>query len=192
MNATLLLCKQGVVAKWRRAFSTQQRMQLVVMAAVLAMAGTGQGCSLGCKLANITLRVESCGVTEVIETTECSGLCHNQDPNYIGNGDMDEQKICNGDWSYEAKHINGCPVAASGSLEARARSCPNDRSSRYSDGRFIKFIDRLSNIITVVPFCSCKAGRDVATPVCDNQENSPNENDLKRTGHWLLGLMRRL
>ncbi|AWP01221.1 Follicle-stimulating hormone beta subunit isoform 2 [Scophthalmus maximus] len=106
-------------------------MQLVVMAAVLAMAGTGQGCSLGCKLANITLRVESCGVTEVIETTECSGLCHNQDPNYIGNGDMDEQKICNGDWSYEAKHINGCPVAARYPVASNCRCTTCDEDSTY-------------------------------------------------------------
>ncbi|AWP01222.1 Follicle-stimulating hormone beta subunit isoform 3 [Scophthalmus maximus] len=116
-EGTRLRFKAATELSRRRAFSTQQRMQLVVMAAVLAMAGTGQGCSLGCKLANITLRVESCGVTE--------------DPNYIGNGDMDEQKICNGDWSYEAKHINGCPVAARYPVASNCRCTTCDEDSTY-------------------------------------------------------------
>ncbi|XP_042274126.1 gonadotropin subunit beta-1 isoform X1 [Thunnus maccoyii] len=96
---------------------TQQRMQLVVMAAVLALAGAGQGCSYGCHPKNISISVESCGITEFILTTICEGQCYLEDPVYISH---DEQKICNGDWSYEVKHIEGCPVGVTYPV---ARNC---------------------------------------------------------------------
>nr|AET99103.1 follicle stimulating hormone beta subunit precursor [Monopterus albus] len=85
-------------------------MQLVVMAVVLALVGAGQGCSFSCHPTNISIPVESCGSTEYVSTTICEGKCYNEDPIFIFHDDWAEQKICNGDWSYEVKHINGCPV----------------------------------------------------------------------------------
>ncbi|XP_034437100.1 follitropin subunit beta [Hippoglossus hippoglossus] len=87
-------------------------MQLVVMATVLAaVAGAGQGCSFDCRPTNVRIPVESCGSTEYIDTTVCAGQCYNKDPVYISKEGPDKQNSCNGDWSYEVKHINGCPVA---------------------------------------------------------------------------------
>nr|Q9PW99.1 RecName: Full=Gonadotropin subunit beta-1; AltName: Full=GTH-I-beta; AltName: Full=Gonadotropin beta-I chain; Flags: Precursor [Trichopodus trichopterus]AAD51934.1 gonadotropin I hormone beta subunit [Trichopodus trichopterus] len=95
-------------------------MQLVVMAAVLAVAGVGQGCRFGCHLTNISFPVDSCGITEFIYTTICAGHCYHEDPVYIGHDDWAEQKICNGDWTYEVKHLQGCPVAVTYPV---ARNC---------------------------------------------------------------------
>lgn len=50
-------------------------MQLVVMAAVLALAGAEQDCSSGCRPKNISLPVDTCGTTEFIDTTICEGQC---------------------------------------------------------------------------------------------------------------------
>nr|XP_043886704.1 gonadotropin subunit beta-1-like isoform X2 [Solea senegalensis]ABU95601.1 FSH-beta subunit precursor [Solea senegalensis]ABW81403.1 follicle stimulating hormone beta subunit [Solea senegalensis] len=86
-------------------------MQLVVMAAVLAIAGAGQSCSSRCRPANVSIPVQSCGNTEYIYTTMCAGQCYHEDPNYIHELGMDRQVICNGDWTYEVKRINGCPQA---------------------------------------------------------------------------------
>ncbi|XP_069021734.1 gonadotropin subunit beta-1-like [Embiotoca jacksoni] len=85
-------------------------MQLVVMAAVLALAGAGQDC-LDCHLTSYTIEVESCGTTEYVNTTVCVGHCYNEDPVYISHHEWPEQKICNGDWSEEVKFIEGCPEA---------------------------------------------------------------------------------
>ncbi|XP_059210377.1 gonadotropin subunit beta-1-like [Centropristis striata] len=95
-------------------------MQLVVMAAMLALAGAGRSCSFGCHLTNARIPVESCGRTEFIHTTICVGQCYNEDPVYIGNDDWPEQRTCNGDWTYEVKHIKGCPVGVTYPV---ARSC---------------------------------------------------------------------
>lgn len=43
-----------------------------------------------------------------------------QDPSYMGYDVWAEQKICNGDWSYEIKHFQGCPVAVTYPV---ARNC---------------------------------------------------------------------
>lgn len=51
-------------------------MQLVVMAAVLAMMRVGHGCSFDCRLTNISILVESCGLTERVSTTICEGQCY--------------------------------------------------------------------------------------------------------------------
>ncbi|CAK6974923.1 gonadotropin subunit beta-1-like [Scomber scombrus] len=81
-------------------------MQLVVMVAVLAMAGVGQGCSFECHPKNVSIPVESCGSTEFIITTICEGQCYHRDPVY----GQEEQQICSGDWFYDVKHFDGCPV----------------------------------------------------------------------------------
>lgn len=60
----------------RRLHCTRRRMQLVVMAAVLALAGAGQGCSFGCHPTNISILVESCGRSELVSTTICEGQCY--------------------------------------------------------------------------------------------------------------------
>lgn len=57
---------------------TRQRMQLVVMAAVLALAGAGQGCSFGCQPTSISIPVESCGRTEFVNTSVCAGQCYHE------------------------------------------------------------------------------------------------------------------
>lgn len=51
-------------------------MQLVVIAAVLALARVGHGCSFECRPKNISIPVESCGLTELIDTTICAGQCY--------------------------------------------------------------------------------------------------------------------
>ncbi|XP_075934816.1 gonadotropin subunit beta-1-like [Anarhichas minor] len=86
-------------------------MQLVFMAAVLALAraGVGQSCSSSCHLTNRRISVESCGRTESILTTMCEGQCFRKDPVYISLARPTDQETCNGDWSYEVVHIDGCP-----------------------------------------------------------------------------------
>ncbi|KAM4602531.1 gonadotropin subunit beta-1-like [Polymixia lowei] len=85
-------------------------MQLVVMAALLALAEAGQVCSFGCRPTNVSITVESCGRKESVDTTICAGQCYQQDPVYLGQDDWPKQETCNGEWSYEVKHIEGCPV----------------------------------------------------------------------------------
>ncbi|XP_030580287.1 gonadotropin subunit beta-1-like [Archocentrus centrarchus] len=84
-------------------------MQLVVMAAALALAGAGQGCSSGCHPKNISLPVDICGTTELVDTTICEGQCYQEDPNYVLADNWPEQKICSGEWSYEVKYTERCP-----------------------------------------------------------------------------------
>uniref|UniRef100_A0A4W6ETB8 Glycoprotein hormone subunit beta domain-containing protein n=2 Tax=Lates calcarifer TaxID=8187 RepID=A0A4W6ETB8_LATCA len=119
----------------RRLCCTQQRMQLVVMAAVLAVAGAGQGCSFGCHLTNISIPVESCGGTEFVYTTICAGQCYHEDPVYIGHDDWAEQRVCNGDWSYEVTHIKGCPVGVTYPV-ARNCECTVCNAGNTYCGRF--------------------------------------------------------
>ncbi|XP_069383195.1 follitropin subunit beta isoform X2 [Paralichthys olivaceus] len=110
-------------------------MKLVVMAAVLAVAGAGQGCSFDCRPTNISIPVESCGSTEYISTTVCAGQCYYEDPVYISETGPAKQRICNGDWSYEAKHINGCPVAVTYPV-ARHCHCTVCNPGNTDCGRF--------------------------------------------------------
>nr|AGS55583.1 follicle-stimulating hormone beta subunit [Anoplopoma fimbria] len=84
-------------------------MQLVVMAAVLGMVAAGQDCCFSCRLTNCRIPVESCGRTVFIDTTICEGQCFNRDPVYTSPQHRHEYDTCNGDWSYEVKHIDGCP-----------------------------------------------------------------------------------
>ncbi|XP_061830831.1 gonadotropin subunit beta-1 [Nerophis lumbriciformis] len=86
-------------------------MQLVVMATVLALAGAMQTCSLDCNPRNVSIAVESCGKTKFVLTTICEGQCYNKDSVYEVPVDVSKQNVCNGDWSYEVKHFEGCPVA---------------------------------------------------------------------------------
>ncbi|XP_017269697.1 follitropin subunit beta [Kryptolebias marmoratus] len=95
-------------------------MQLVVMAALLVLAEVGHGCSFICHLKNVSIPVESCGTIKFIHTTICEGRCYQEDPIYDNHVDPPEQHICNGDWSYEVKHIDGCPVGVTYPV---ARSC---------------------------------------------------------------------
>ncbi|XP_028258044.1 gonadotropin subunit beta-1-like [Parambassis ranga] len=104
----------------RRAHCTRQRMQLVVMAAVLALAGADPRCSPGCHPNNVTIAVESCGMKEQVYTTICEGQCHHQEINYDYHEEDTPQSICNGDWFYEVKYIAGCPVGATYPV---ARNC---------------------------------------------------------------------
>ncbi|XP_071752280.1 gonadotropin subunit beta-1-like [Centroberyx gerrardi] len=110
-------------------------MQLVVMAAMLALAGAGQGCSFGCRPTNISITVESCGSSESVYTTMCAGQCFQEDPVYIGHDNWPEQRICNGDWSYEVKHITGCPVPVSYPV-ARNCMCTACETGNTYCGRF--------------------------------------------------------
>uniref|UniRef100_A0A8C9ZF01 Glycoprotein hormone subunit beta domain-containing protein n=1 Tax=Sander lucioperca TaxID=283035 RepID=A0A8C9ZF01_SANLU len=86
------------------------RMQLVVMVTVLALVGAEQGCRSRCHLTEVRIPVESCGITEWINTSICLGQCYHEDSPYISPTGREEQKVCNGDWSYEVMHIKGCPV----------------------------------------------------------------------------------
>ncbi|KAM7424549.1 hypothetical protein PAMA_000750 [Pampus argenteus] len=114
-------------------------MQLVVMAAVMALAGAQlQGCSLDCHLTNISILVESCGITESIFTTICEGQCYQEDPVYIspyGREESEKEKSCNGDWSYEVKHIEGCPVGVTYPV-ARNCKCAVCNTGNVYCGRF--------------------------------------------------------
>ncbi|XP_034039527.1 gonadotropin subunit beta-1-like [Thalassophryne amazonica] len=107
------------------------RMQLVVMAAVLALAGVGRSCHFGCHPINISIEVESCGMYELIYTTICAGQCANEDPVYIGHDDWPRQTICNGDWSYEVTHIKGCLVAVSYPVARNCRCTGCDTGNTY-------------------------------------------------------------
>ncbi|XP_056268874.1 gonadotropin subunit beta-1-like [Pseudoliparis swirei] len=84
-------------------------MQLVVMAAVLALAGAGPGCSFSCRPTDVNITVESCGRTGSILTTICAGQCNNEDLVYISDTQTYEQEMCIGVWANEVKHIDGCP-----------------------------------------------------------------------------------
>ncbi|XP_051234912.1 gonadotropin subunit beta-1 isoform X2 [Dicentrarchus labrax] len=110
-------------------------MQLVVMVAVLALARAGQGCSFGCHPTNISIQVESCGLTEVIYTTICEGQCYHEDLVYLSHYERPEQRICNGDWSYEVKHIKGCPVGVTYPV-ARNCECTTCNTENTDCGRF--------------------------------------------------------
>ncbi|KAM4592377.1 gonadotropin subunit beta-1-like [Odontesthes bonariensis] len=98
----------------------RQMMQLVVIAAVLALAEMEQGCHLDCYPKNVSIPVESCGTTEFIHTTICEGLCFNKDSVFISPAGHPEQKICIGDWYYEVKYTEGCPVGVTYPV---ARNC---------------------------------------------------------------------
>uniref|UniRef100_A0A3B3H6G3 Follicle stimulating hormone subunit beta n=3 Tax=Oryzias latipes TaxID=8090 RepID=A0A3B3H6G3_ORYLA len=91
-------------------YCTRQRMQLVVMAAALVLAEVGQVSSFSCHPKNVSIPVESCGISGCVHTTICEGRCYHEDPNYISYEDHPKEKICSGDWSYEVKFIEGCPV----------------------------------------------------------------------------------
>nr|BAU22084.1 follicle-stimulating hormone beta subunit [Epinephelus akaara] len=110
-------------------------MQLVVMAAVLALAGAGPGCHSDCHLTSISIPVESCGHTEYIYTTICEGQCYHKDPVYIGPDDWAEQKVCNGDWTYEVKHFQGCPVGVTYPVARNCKRTACNAGNTYC-GRF--------------------------------------------------------
>ncbi|XP_035991561.1 gonadotropin subunit beta-1 isoform X1 [Fundulus heteroclitus] len=81
-------------------------MQLVLMAAVLALAEVG---CFGCRLKNVSIPMERCGQRVCIHTTICEGLCFSEDAVFESPDEAPEHRVCNGDWSYEVKHIQGCP-----------------------------------------------------------------------------------
>nr|AQU42662.1 follicle-stimulating hormone beta subunit [Merluccius merluccius] len=93
-------------------------MQLVVMAALLAMTVGGQGCRFVCRPVNFTINATVCDKHRSIVTTICEGQCFQMDPIYKLY--RPQQKTCNGDWSYETKHFEDCPVGFSYPV---ARSC---------------------------------------------------------------------
>ncbi|RVE74215.1 hypothetical protein OJAV_G00019770 [Oryzias javanicus] len=95
---------------YRRRYCTRQRMQLVVMAAVLVLAEVGKVCSFSCHPINVSIPVESCGISGCVHTTICEGRCYHEDPIYISYEDQPKERICSGDWSYEVKFIEGCPL----------------------------------------------------------------------------------
>ncbi|KAM9861246.1 follitropin subunit beta [Aulostomus maculatus] len=110
-------------------------MQLVVMAAVLSLAGASEVCRLDCHLTNISVPVESCGSTEYIFTTICAGQCYHEDPVYISHDDWAKQETCNGDWTYEVKHIQGCPEGVTYPV-ARSCKCAACNTGNTYCGRF--------------------------------------------------------
>ncbi|CAL8378834.1 unnamed protein product [Arctogadus glacialis] len=97
---------------------SEPRMQLVVMAAVLAMTWADQPCSFTCRPTPTTIAVKSCVRTESINTTMCEGQCYQEDP--MDPGERPQQYTCSGDWDYEVKHFEGC---LEGVLYPVARSC---------------------------------------------------------------------
>ncbi|KAM8894441.1 gonadotropin subunit beta-1-like isoform 2-T2 [Spinachia spinachia] len=100
-------------------------LRLVVMAAMLALAAAaaeGEGCLSGCRMTSSSMDVEACGRKESILTTICSGLCNSTDDVYISWRPPPEQETCNGVWSYEVTHIDGCPEAVTYPV-ARACDC---------------------------------------------------------------------
>ncbi|XP_041648300.1 gonadotropin subunit beta-1-like [Cheilinus undulatus] len=111
-------------------------MKLVVMAAVLAVAGARQVCSSGCHLTSMLIQVEGCGRKESVSTTACVGQCFNKDPVYIGHDDWAEQQVCNGNWIYEVKQIPGCPVSVTYPVathcECKACDAGNTHCGRFT------------------------------------------------------------
>ncbi|XP_008304086.1 gonadotropin subunit beta-1-like [Stegastes partitus] len=110
-------------------------MQLVVMAAALALAGARQSCSFGCRPTNTSIKVESCGSSELVYTTVCEGQCYHEDPVYLEPGDWAQQHVCSGDWSYEVKYISGCPIAVSYPV-AKSCECTACNLGNTDCGRF--------------------------------------------------------
>ncbi|NP_001254560.1 follicle stimulating hormone beta subunit precursor [Gasterosteus aculeatus] len=86
-------------------------MQLVVMAAMLALAAAEEDCRSGCQENSFSIEVEVCGQNTSIHTTICSGWCETKAPVYSSHQPPPDQNTCNGDWSYEVTHIDGCPEA---------------------------------------------------------------------------------
>uniref|UniRef100_A0A4W6ES21 Glycoprotein hormone subunit beta domain-containing protein n=1 Tax=Lates calcarifer TaxID=8187 RepID=A0A4W6ES21_LATCA len=58
-----------------------------------------------------------------------------RDPVYIGHDDWAEQRVCNGDWSYEVTHIKGCPVGVTYPV-ARNCECTVCNAGNTYCGRF--------------------------------------------------------
>uniref|UniRef100_A0A3Q3VPS6 Glycoprotein hormone subunit beta domain-containing protein n=1 Tax=Mola mola TaxID=94237 RepID=A0A3Q3VPS6_MOLML len=123
-------------------------MQLVVMAVALALVRAGQGCSFGCHPTNVSILVEGCGLTELVYTTVCAGQCYHEDPVYMGSDDWAEQKVCNGDWTYEVKHIKGCPEAVSYPM-ARNCQCTACNSGSTYCGRFPGDVPNMGGLMTL-------------------------------------------
>uniref|UniRef100_A0A8C7X608 Uncharacterized protein n=1 Tax=Oryzias sinensis TaxID=183150 RepID=A0A8C7X608_9TELE len=63
---------------FRRRYCTRQRMQLVVMAAALVLAEVGQVSSFSCHPKNVSIPVESCGISGCVHTTICAGWCYHE------------------------------------------------------------------------------------------------------------------
>ncbi|XP_041842528.1 gonadotropin subunit beta-1-like [Melanotaenia boesemani] len=98
-------------------------MQLVVMAAVLAL--VGQGCC-GCHPKDFSIYMDVCGNEKCIQTTICEGDCFQEDPSYISNVESSVEKVCSGDWVYEVKYIDGCPVSVPVAKNCKCAECkPN-------------------------------------------------------------------
>ncbi|XP_010781038.1 gonadotropin subunit beta-1-like [Notothenia coriiceps] len=116
-------------------------MQLVVMAAVLALAGAGQPCRSRCYPTTVPITVRGCGIKKEINTTICVGQCPNEDSflpeRYVGPVYRRKQETCNGDWSYEVTHIDGCaePVSYPVASKCYCKGCVEDYTSckRYNE-----------------------------------------------------------
>uniref|UniRef100_A0A8C6T657 Glycoprotein hormone subunit beta domain-containing protein n=1 Tax=Neogobius melanostomus TaxID=47308 RepID=A0A8C6T657_9GOBI len=86
---------------------------LVVMAAMWVLVGAEHECGLTqCRLMTSNLEVESCGLREQVVTTVCAGYCYHQDPVYMSALYSPEQGVCTGEWHYEERLIQDCPVPA--------------------------------------------------------------------------------
>lgn len=53
----------------------------------------------------------------------------------MGYDDWAEQTVCNGDWTYEVKHIEGCPVGVSYPVATSCQCAPCNSWNTYC-GRF--------------------------------------------------------
>uniref|UniRef100_A0A3Q2DCV9 Glycoprotein hormone subunit beta domain-containing protein n=1 Tax=Cyprinodon variegatus TaxID=28743 RepID=A0A3Q2DCV9_CYPVA len=81
-------------------------MQFVVMAVVLSLAEMG---CFSCYLRNVGIPVKGCNQTVCVQTKMCEGLCYNKDSAIEINHVAPEHEICNGEWTYAEKHVDGCP-----------------------------------------------------------------------------------
>ncbi|KAK1890703.1 Gonadotropin subunit beta-1 [Dissostichus eleginoides] len=107
-------------------------MQLVVMAAVLALAGAVQPCRSICHPTTVPITVRGCGIEKEIYTTICVGQCPHKDSFWPERYMVPvEQKTCNGDWSYEVTHIDGCaePVSYPVASNCNCKTCNGENIS---------------------------------------------------------------
>ncbi|KAL3065833.1 hypothetical protein OYC64_015884 [Pagothenia borchgrevinki] len=108
-------------------------MQLVVMAAVLALAGARQPCRCSCNQTSVPITVWGCGIKKEIDTTICVGQCPYKDSFWPEEryGETVVQKTCNGDWSYKVTHIDGCaePVSYPVASNCNCKMCDGENTS---------------------------------------------------------------
>ncbi|KAL7831111.1 hypothetical protein SRHO_G00306130 [Serrasalmus rhombeus] len=98
----------------------QVRMRVVVlMMLVPILVSAGSECKASCRLANISITVESeeCRSCITINTTSCAGLCQTQERAYRSPMAPYVQNTCNfREWTYETIQLPGCPAGVDSSF----------------------------------------------------------------------------